>query len=200
MLQKEKLKIIFFILIFVILIVFVGFVVFAQRTGLLPLGQQVSPPVTEESGKTDISTPASILDSARAEVIVDSVRNDLAEIRIVKIKQYRRYPKATYPQLQVGSLVTVRAIHVSPETSENTDQLSQMIKEGVTPTEILQPKLITGKIYLADLSYCATDYIGGLGCNYEGWSAAFYPIRPASPTLRTQIDTNIATPPPVTPQ
>ncbi|MFH1127242.1 MAG: hypothetical protein V1718_04000 [archaeon] len=96
------------------------------------------------------------LDTALAEITILSVDGDTSKMRIEKIIDYVRYPGATYHELESGEELTIMVYYLAEETS------------GTTPKE--------GKKYLAQLSICYNDYIGGLGCGYDGWSGALYSL------------------------
>ncbi len=113
------------------------------------------------------------LDAALAEVSIISVEGDIATIEIGRIIDYARYPKADYEQLRDGDRIYARIYYVAPDGPTQPQNLTT--EPAGTKHEDLRPQI--GRRYLADLSLCITDKIGGLSCTYDGWSAALYPIK-----------------------
>jgi len=121
---------------------------------------QINQPTTQTNLPTNTS-PGGPLDTGWAEVKIISLNGEVAYLEVGKIRNYSRYPKATYSELKQGDKLDVRIFDFAPATStEKRDGLAQKV----------------GGKYLAHMSYCITDTFGGLSCEYEGWSAALYPL------------------------
>lgn len=110
-------------------------------------------PCPQEKAKSRTDRADGPLDTASAEITVFSLEDKIANIRIEEIRDYKRYPKANYPELKVGDVIKVKVYYLATSL----------------------PGPIIGKRYLANMSYCSTNYFGGLSCAYEGWSVALYP-------------------------
>jgi len=122
----------------------------------------------EETQPPKISGP---LDTALAEITVLSVNDKIANIRVEKIIDYVRYPKATYPALKIDDKINIKITFVAPQSSGGTKSEAGRTGEPYSEIELL-PEV--GKKYLVSMSLCIRDYIGGLSCEYEGWSGALY--------------------------
>jgi len=96
--------------------------------------------------------PAGPLDTALAEVSVLTVEDGAATIRVEEIRVYNRYPNATYPRLEVSSEIEVA------------------VQDAATG------RLRAGEMYVAALSFCREGEVGGLTCDREGWTGAFYAL------------------------
>ena len=153
----------------------------------VPFGAEVSPDQLKEAiwaiatGKTSSTvSPAGPLDTAWATVTILSVEDDMATMKIQEIRDYYRYRHATYPELNVGDEVLVWVHNIAPQGAVGgAGTVATAVKVGEAAPEIPQPVLIKGGEYLAEMSVCFTDYFGGLGCPYEGWSVAIYPLEQA---------------------
>ena len=117
----------------------------------------------------EMRAPSGPLDTALAEVTLLSSHDDLTRMLVGEIRDYQRVPGAANPELSSGDEVLVR-IHeraaVGPDASE-------------------------GAQYLATMSLCLSEFLGGLECQYEGWSVALYPL-----TARTGTTVSGEPPPP----
>lgn len=140
------------------------------------LGDTTITPGTDTSITPPLKAPGGPLDTALAVVTILSVKDKMADIRIEEIRDYQRLPGATYSQLKIGDEISVLFSYIAPETLIGSE--AKAVKEGEPPPVTPQPKPITGKEYLASMTLCVTEYIGGLSCKYEGWSAVIYPITP----------------------
>ena len=161
-------------IILVIIIVLAGAVVyFALVKKSAPVSPyQINQPATQTNLPTNTS-PGGPLDTGWAEVKIISLNGEIAYLEVGKIRNYSRYPKATYPELKQGDKLDVRIFDFAPATStEKRDGLAQREGELTTPAPSQKPKV--GGKYLAYMSYCITDTFGGLACEYEGWSVALY--------------------------
>jgi len=111
------------------------------------------------------------LDTALAEVTIISVQDDLTKIRVDEIKDYIRYPDATYPKLNVGDEINVRVYSIASESGGGVETQAELISGTEPPSITPHPKPLEGKKYLASMSVCFTDYFGGLSCTCaEGYS------------------------------
>ena len=99
-----------------------------------------------------LEAPAGPLDTALATVTIVAFRDGLVTIRVEQIRDYHRFPGATYPPLAPGDTIRV------PLVNE------------------LRATVMEGQRFLTKLSLCLEGYIGGLSCRSEGWHAAFYAV------------------------
>ncbi|MDO8469857.1 MAG: hypothetical protein Q7S84_02420 [bacterium] len=113
------------------------------------------------------------LDTTLAEVVILSVNGETAYLRIDRVRDYERYPGATYPEVKSGDELEVKIKDVVPQNSGGAGERAQQ-GESPPPSPPLRPDVV-GR-YLADMRLCITEYIGGLSCEYEGWSADLYPL------------------------
>ena len=130
------------------------------------MGSSGEIPVIEDS----VGGPS---DTARAEVKLLYIQEDIAKISIEKIINYTRHPNATHPQLKAGDEIEVRIYHFAPSSSDSADS---RLEEGSDSVAITMVKVgpVVGEKYLADMSICLTEY--GFGCAYDGWSVALYSL------------------------
>lgn len=114
----------------------------------------------EQTEKSENSEPAGPLDNAEALIRINALKNGVADATIQSISTYVRYPRATYPSLTENATLPIRIYSVNLPDSQTVD-----VDEDTT--------IIPG-VYRARLSYCISEYIGGLSCPFEGWSAALF--------------------------
>jgi len=121
------------------------------------------------------ASPGGPLDTALVVINVLSVKGEIAYIQIEEIRDYNRYPEATYPELKTGDKTNTKVYNIAfLDNNSNTGISEQRV--GEPTTTILSPKPEVGRKYLANMSYCVTDYFGRLSCKYEGWSSNLYPL------------------------
>lgn len=176
-------------IIIVIIVGLVGYFSFRQKSVVDQGGLPVQPSGTvtsdnkstaqpgEQKGPPTQASTRGPLDTAWAVITVLSVKGEIAYVQIEEIRDYNRYPKATYPELKTGDKINTRVYDmVFPDngTVDARSQRGERVEELTTP--VPSPKPVVGRKYLADMSYCITDYFGGLSCEYEGWSSALYPF------------------------
>ena len=139
---------------------------------------------------TNIGVPSkaspSALDSALAEITFISEQDERWKIRIDKIRDYIRYPRATYPQLKEGDEVNIFVLDfidtyqntgpTCPEGYVKAPKPGQASSNESPPSTRPIPKIIAGDKYVAQLHACFTST--GLGCEREGWSAYLYNSNP----------------------
>lgn len=164
---------------FVNIIVIIGVVIFVSVVSyFLFIQKQSGNNRTYTTTQTNLPTNTSTggpLDTGWAEVKIISLNGEIVYLEVRKIRNYFRLPKATYPELKQGDKLDVKIFDFAPATStEKRVQLGQRVGELSTPAPSQKQKV--GAKYLAYMSYCITDYFGGLSCEYEGWSAALYPL------------------------
>ena len=111
-------------------------------------------------------------DTAMAEIKILYVQNDLAKIRIEKIKEYFRHPDAVHSQLKIGDEIEARIYHFAPSSSSTNTRIAE--GSNSTLTTIAKAEPIVDEKYLANMSICLAEY--GFGCAYEGWSVALYSL------------------------
>ena len=140
------------------------------------------------------SEPDGPLDTAWAEVKILSVEDDMATMEIQTLGDYYRVSSAKYPQLSVGDEVLVRIYAIAPLSEASISGAHATgVRTGEASPQILEPVLREGETYRAQMSVCFSDAFGGLGCPFEGWSAAMYPLQ-ALPTSAPPEDSD-GTPP-----
>lgn len=174
-------------IIIVIIVGLVGYFSFRQKSAVNQDVSPLQPLDTVTNGnkttpcpagqKRNLSTNASTsgpLDTAWAVITILTVKNEIAYVQIEQICDYNRHPEATYPELKTGDKINTRVYDMAFSDNARTDALMQRAEELNTP--VPSPKPEVGRKYLADMSYCITDYFGGLSCEYEGWSSALYPF------------------------
>lgn len=133
-----------------------------------------SPPTVKSNLPTKAS-PGGPLDTALAVINVLSVEGETAYIQIEEIRGYNRYPGATYPELRIGDKTKMKVYSIAfSDDNDSTGVAAQRKGEPTTTVPSLKPEV--GRKYLANMSYCVTDYFGGLSCKYEGWSSNLYPL------------------------
>ena len=149
---------------------------------------------TVAGDQTPTSEVRGPFDTAWAEVTIVSVEDDMATMKIQELMVYFRYEHATYPELNVADEILVRYDTSALRMTSGANSVAMGVKEGEAPPEIPQPVLIEGENYWADMSACFTDQ--GLGCPYEGWSAAIYPLEQSPRSLAPPEESNTTAPPP----
>lgn len=176
-------------IIIVVIVGFAGYFSFRQKSTVSQDALRIQPsgivtsdyktttqPVDQESNLPKEASTSGPLDTAWAVITVLSVKGEIIYVQIEEIRDYNRYPKATYPELKTGDKINTRVYDTASLSSGRADPLGvSMVREEELTTSVPSPKPEVGKKYLADMSYCITDYFGGLSCEYEGWSSALYP-------------------------
>ena len=154
-----------------------------EGSGSGSIEQPTDGPSGQAAQTGPVSELAGPLDTTWAEVTVLSVEDDMATMRTQEIRDYYRVPHATYPELSVGDEVLVRVYNIAPLGAvSGAGSVATGVEVGTASPEIPQPVLVEGESYLADMSVCFSGFIDGLGCPFEGWSAAIFPLQalPAS--------------------
>ena len=180
--------------IFLIIAILAIFIVACTKEAkLIPISRQKETPKVENKQITNIGIPSkaspSALDSALAEITFLSEQNGQWKIRVDKIRDYIRYPRATYPQLKGGDEINIfildlidtyqNTISTCPEgyvKSVKSPKPGKASSNESLPSTRPIPKIIAGDKYIAQLHACFTNT--GLGCEREGWSAYLYNPNP----------------------
>ncbi|MBI2542919.1 MAG: hypothetical protein HYW24_01915 [Candidatus Aenigmarchaeota archaeon] len=136
----------------------------------------VNTQMTKQPNIPIVASPDGPLDTALAEITILSAQDEIANIRIEKIKDYKRYPNAGYPQLKVSDEISVKVYYLALESSTENETTGQGEQPPESSPISSQLKPTIGKKYLADMTLCIPDYIGELSCTYNGWSVGLYPL------------------------
>lgn len=155
--------------------------------------------------------PAAPVDQVLAEITILSETEDGWKIRVDKIRDYIRYPRATNPQLKAGDTTSTR-FNGWENTVQYIDKICPdgylkrpMPEHGELETQPAsmppQPIIIVGEQYLATLYGCFGE-IENLGCPNQksGWSGRLYNPYPAVIEYECVKPEPNITPPPVEPQ
>ncbi len=116
-------------------------------------------------------------------------------MKIQEISDYYRVRHAKYPELSVGAEVLVRVYNIAPLGAvSGAGSVATGVEVGTASPEIPQPVLVEGENYRADMSVCFSEY--GLGCPFEGWSAAIYPLEQSPRSIAPPEESDTTPPPP----
>ena len=147
--------------------------------------QKTSTKISESPNKLETSgAPAPPADQALAEITIISQNNDEWEIRVDKIRDYIRYPKAKNPVLKEGEEVSLyvngfldtfefRGPTCPPGYVKSTKPAGAQSETGEPSTRPI-PKIVVGDRYLSKLLGCFAE----LNCEKLRWSGYFYNPNP----------------------